>query len=508
MKRELALRPQYAQGPAANATGCSVPGGRLIGTALALAALLGAGCVSESRPGLPPASPFSASSEDRPALVIYGVAAGDVTDRTAIIWFRTEGPARAQVEWTAEDKPLAPGRSDVLTTTEPADFTVSLPITGLSPSTTYRYRVLAAPATAQPFEQVAREAAAGRFRTAPAPEASEPQTLLWSADLGGQKRCRIERQGYPIFDVMLKQEPSLVLLLGDLIYADDRCPTPPNVPGADYIAVTLDDFRGKHRYQRGDLFLQRLLAAVPVAVTWDDHEVRNNFSGPCEPLMPAGRQALFEYWPIPAHKEAPGRIYRSLRRGADLELFILDTRQYRSRNADPDGPAKTMLGAAQRDWLVESLENSTALWKVVVTSVPLANAKPGGGAVPGNDSWARGTDGTGFQTELDWIVGEMRKRQVKNVVWLVADVHYAQANAYDPDRDGKPDFFEFIAGPLSARYGLPVPPAPALNPTMLYSEGDFVNFGRLKVNGRSLQVEILDETGRTHFTRTLQAEAP
>lgn len=506
MKKEALLRLQYAQAAGANATRSPASGRGTVRATLALAVLLGGGCVSESRPGLPPASPFSASSEDQPTLVLYGVAAGDVTDRTAVIWFRTEGPARAQVEWTAEGRPEAGGRSDILTTAESADFAFSLPVTGLRPDTVYRYRVLAGPVVAAASSETLREAAAGRFRTAPAPEAGQPQILLWGADLGGQKRCRIERQGYPIFDVMLKQEPSLVLLLGDLIYADDRCPSPPNVPGADYIAVTLDDFRGKHRYQRGDLFLQRLLAAVPVAVTWDDHEVRNNFSGPFEPLMTAGRQALFEYWPIPARNEAPGRIYRSLRRGADVEIFILDTRQYRSRNADPDGPAKTMLGLKQRDWLVESLENSTARWKVIVTSMPLGNAKPGGGAVPGNDSWARGADGTGFQTELDWIVGEIRKRQVKNVVWLAADVHYAQANAYDPDRDGRPDFYEFIAGPLSARFGLPVPPAPALNPTMLYSEGDFVNFGRLTVDGKRLQVDILDEAGRAHFTRTLQAE--
>lgn len=475
--------------------------GRASLAVLALAGLL-AGCVSDSRPGLPSASPFPEASEGQQPLLAYGVAAGDVTDRTAALWFRTEGPARAQVEWMPEGRPGAAARSALVTTAQAADFTMVLPLEGLVPSTDYRYRVLAAPATTQPFDEVVREAGAGRFRTAPAPDVAEAVTLLWSGDLGGQKRCRLEKSGYPVFDVMLKQQPSLVLLLGDLIYADDRCPSPPNVPGGDFLAATLDDYRAKHRYQRGDLFLQRLLASVPVAVTWDDHEVRNNFSGPFEPLMPAGRQAFFEYWPIAVSKADPNRIYRSLRLGANVELFILDTRQYRSRNADPDGPAKTMLGAEQRRWLVEALAQSSAVWKLIVSSVPLGNAKPGGAAMPGNDSWARGADGTGFQTELEGIVADLRERRVRNVVWLAADVHYAQVNSYDPDRDGDRDFLEFIAGPLSSKPGLLVPPAPAMNPTTLFSKGEIMNFGLLRVDGQRLDVKIIDDRGQPHFTWT------
>ena len=84
--------------------------------------------------------------------------------------------------------------------------------------------------------------------------------------------------------------------------------------------------------------LQRFLALVPIWATWDDHDVRNNFSGPYDPQMPLGRQALLEYWPIATPPGDPTRLYRHLRYGADLEIFVLDTRQYRSRNSDMDGP--------------------------------------------------------------------------------------------------------------------------------------------------------------------------
>src|SRR5581483_12254377 len=164
-----------------------------------------------------------------------------------------------------------------------------------------------------------------------APNSSTNEVFLWSADLGGQQRCRHDQAGYPIFDVMLKSEPAFVLLLGDLIYSDDRCPSPPNAPGADFVATRLDEYRAKHRYQHEDAALQRLLSAVPVSVMWDDHEVRNNFAGTVEPLMSAGRQALLEYWPI-ARTGEPTRLYRTIRRGANLQVFILDTRQYRHPN--------------------------------------------------------------------------------------------------------------------------------------------------------------------------------
>lgn len=131
--------------------------------------------------------------------------------------------------------------------------------------------------------------------------------------------------------------------------------------------------------------LQRFLRTVPVYAIWDDHEVRDNFSGPFDPHMPAGRQAFREYWPIASPKEEPNRLYRSVRYGADLELFILDTRQYRSRNEDQDGPDKTMLGSTQLQWLLDGLHTSTATWKVIATSVPLSIVKGG----VGNDGWGQ-----------------------------------------------------------------------------------------------------------------------
>jgi hypothetical protein len=129
---------------------------------------------------------------------------------------------------------------------------------------------------------------------------------------------------------------------------------------------------------------------------WDDHETQNDAGphnqtlpdAPSEPRLAPARAAYVDYQPIVDAE----RLYRSARWGRHLEVFFLDTRSYRDANADPDTGAypKTMLGEAQRRWLIGGLVRSKATWKVVVSSVPLS--------IPtGGDGWADGGTRQGFE---------------------------------------------------------------------------------------------------------------
>jgi alkaline phosphatase D len=443
---------------------------------------------------------------------------GDVTSNSALIWVRTDGSAMVQVEWAPPSlwesvsnmaTAIAPvSRSPRVTTSADGDYTATIALEGLVPSTRYRYHILVGKAEAGENHQKAKLAASGEFTTWPDVRTSVPLTFAWSGDLGGLGRCRQEVGGYPVFEVMRQPRPDFFLFLGDTIYGDHVCPSPPNEPGADFTASTLSEYRARHRYQRGAEALRRFLEMVPVYVIWDDHDVKNNFAGPVEPQMPAGRQAFREYWPIVSPQDDPHRMYRTVRYGADLELFILDTRSYRSRNADRDGPTKTMLGQAQLSWLFDGLSASTATWKIIATSVPLSLPKGGGMEVPGNDGWAGGPDGTGFERERQVIVDAILDRKITNVVFLAGDAHYVQANRYDPNGDGIPDFHEFVAGPLSAAPGRMIYPSPALRPTNLLHEGGYQNFGLVKVTASSFDVSILDDRGKVRFCYRLSAKYP
>ncbi len=441
-----------------------------------------------------------------------GIAVGDVSSKSALLWLRTDGPASIQIEWSTVSRweraskfttVVAPvSKTAAITTTAETDYTLTIPLEGLSPATRYRYQVLVGSADQTTRQVSPILAAKGEFTTLPDEQTSAAVTFSWSGDLGGQGRCRQGMSGYPIFDVIHRHSPDFFLFLGDTIYSDNPCPSPPNEPGADFKANTLQTYRVRHRYQRGAEALRRFLRTVPVYVTWDDHEVRDNFAGPFDEQMPAGRQALREYWPIFSPAEDPHRMYRSIRYGADLELFILDTRQYRSRNEDLDGPAKTMLGHSQLLWLLDGLRTSTATWKVIATSVPLSVEKGG----LGNDGWGHEPSGTGFGRERQVIVDAILRQTIKNVVFLAGDVHWVQANAYDPNQDGVIDFHEYMVGPLSARPGRLTAASDELHPIRLVNESGYQNFGLVRVTKDAFEVTVIDETGTQRFSHVVPAK--
>jgi len=445
-----------------------------------------------------------------------GIAVGDVTSQSALVWLRTDGPMTVRLEWApvavwqigsemgAAEAPVE--RSSLFTTASDTDFTLVIPLEGLMPATLYRWYAFVGTKGREGMSPEARVAARGEFTTLPDMNSHVPMTFAWSGDLGGQGRCRRGAAGYPIFDAIRAQRLDFFLFLGDLVYADGVCPSPPNEPGADFSATTLAEYRARHRDQRAAEALRQFLETTPVYAIWDDHEVRNDFSGPFDSQMPVGRQALREYWPIRIVSEDPDRLYRAVRAGADLELFILDTRQYRSRNVDQDGPAKTMLGKKQLQWLLSGLTESTATWKVIVTTVPLSIPKGGSAIVPGNDGWAGGPNMPGFEWERQVIVDYILGRKIKNVVFLAGDVHHVQANAYDPNGDGTPDFHEFVAGPLSAASDRLTPANMDLRPTTLINERGYMNFGVIRVTKSSFDVKILDGVGATRFSHHLAAK--
>ncbi len=423
------------------------------------------------------------------------VTVGDVTPTSAVVWARGVAPGTGRVELAPASAPLA--RAGEIEFAAARDLTGKLVLSGLAPSTRYGYRVTAG-----------TRAVTGEFVTAPAPEALTPFTFAWSGDLGGGDFCRHLRTGYPIFQAIAARRPHFFLFVGDTIYADRACQGPERVPGYGFIATTLAGYHDKHRYNRADGAVQAAFRVTSVYAIWDDHEVRNDFSGPTEPLMPAGRQAFVDYWPIVPPDAEAHRLYRRFRWGKLLDLFILDTRQYRSPNAEVDQPGKTMLGAAQRQWLIDGVAGSDAVWKVVVSSVPLAIPT---GRRERRDSWTNATafglpdtGGTGFAHERDAILAALRERGVKNMVVVAADVHHAEIIRHAPAAGLV--FHELIAGPLSASVGTPRPLDQTLNAISLWGRGGINNFGEVAVEPTQLVVRIVDETGAVLGTHTIARE--
>jgi alkaline phosphatase D len=436
--------------------------------------------------GAPPLSPG-------PSGLLVTVA--EVDDARATVWLGTDDGEPVRLVYGPAERAAAEREAPV----EPGpDRTARARLRGLEPGTRYRY--------------VAGQGAvrvAGEFATAPAPDADAPVRMLWSGDLGGAGHCRDVEDGYRIFRAMAARRADFFVFNGDTIYADQACGKAPHAAGGQFVAAALADFHRKHRYNRADHAVQAFLRRTPVYAIWDDHEVRNNFAGAADPLMPVGRRAFQDYWAVEGPPAEPGRLYRSVRWGRHVEVFILDTRQYRTPNAEADGPAKTMLGAEQRAWLLDGLAGSTATWKLVVSSVPLGMFT--GGAH--SDSWSsanvlgfsRGPR-TGFVHERGVLLAALRERQVANVAFLTGDVHRAELIRHEP-APGQ-HLHEFVAGPLSARQGFARFLDRSLHSRSLASLGWTENFGEVAADGRRLTVRIVDASGSTRVSLTLPAGPP
>jgi alkaline phosphatase D len=471
----------------------------------------------------PADGPAAEATPEPGVLITHGVASGEVTATSAVLWARMRGQGDVFLSLYSDPRSFAsPLQTITQTVWGDHDYAAAVRFDGLDPDTRYIYAVRG--------RLVIRNGAMfqeglesfGQFRTAPDPLTHRNFSFIFSGDVAGSGYCRSPERGYPIFEAMTRLQPDLFIANGDMIYADNTCPATnpdgqPNLPGAfrsvsnravDWTSYqqVFDVYLQHWRYNRADLPFQRFLAETPMFVVWDDHEIINdsgasgsywNATSANRPGFPtlasAARDAFFAYAPLIRDPAEPNRIYRHFSWGADADFFLLDTRSYRSRNDLADTPEnqKTMLGAEQLAWLTDGLARSTATWKIVVTSVPLSIPTGGlGAAIIGRDAWANGTSWdyssqTGFERELFGLLHTLDDRGVRNVVFLSGDAHQAVEFRYETDLngDGRPlVFHEIVAGPLSAPATRDDPQLdPSLNPTLLFREAGLYNFGYVRI---------------------------
>ena len=469
-----------------------------------------------------------APAHDAP-IVTHGVIVGDVSASSALLWARADREAMLNVV-------LSGGRHtriEAVPARAGDDYTAQVPLEGLAPATTYTYRAwfsLGAPGLSRgPTVQ-------GSFRTAPPDDTAAPVRLAFGGDLAGQNVCRDAAEGFPIMDAVRAWRPDVFVGLGDMIYADNACSAiglygNAQVPGDFGPAADLATYWKHWRYGRADTRLQRLLAGTDYVGVWDDHEVVNDFgpltdtrsAPPYTPgvhLMPIGLEAFIDYTPVAIAANTPLRLYRSIRWGKNLQLFVLDTRQYRDPNFAEDSEArpKTMLGREQLTWLKQGLVASDATWKVIVSSVPMS-IPTGFPPTNGRDGWANFDQNTGYERELLDILRFMQAHGIHNSVWITTDVHFAEAFRYVPFPDD-PGFavHELVTGPMNAGIFPTSDFDTTLNPERLAffaptSAGavtswtqakHWFNFGELEIGGdRSLTMRVVNTTGETEFERTL-----
>jgi len=253
---------------------------------------------------------------------------------------------------------------------------------------------------------------------------------------------------------MANDDLDLVVHLGDYIYEGD------GARGAirKHVGLeinSLDDYRNRHAQYKTDTDLQAAHAAFPWLVTWDDHELDNNYASdiseqtfvdPAEFLIRRANayQAYYEHMPLRKSAIPHGplmQIYRGCAWGRLADFDVLDTRQYRSdqpcgdRNTEPCADAlsdkQTMLGAEQQNWLDDRLRQSPAIWNVLAQQVMMGRAdrKAGAGVAYSMDQWP------GYEVPRRRLMQFLQDHKIKNPIVLTGDIHTNWVNDLKIDFD-------------------------------------------------------------------------
>lgn len=264
-----------------------------------------------------------------------------------------------------------------------------------------------------------------------------------------------EQARFGVYRDIVQAEPDLILQLGDYVYEQSY----PDVPKVRAFGAAepadLDGYRRRHALYKTDPDLQTAHRACPWIVTWDDHEVLNDYAGLANreglppalfaPRRAAAYQAYFEHMPIrPSlwRGRRDPRLFRAVDWADLASMSVLDTRQYRSappcaepdvaRNvrltacADAVDPSRTIMGRAQEKWLSGRLVRERRPWTLIVQQVFFAPLwLDGDRRTTFSDQW------DGYAANRTRLLAQMSRPTVRNPVVLSGDVHSFWVNDLD-----------------------------------------------------------------------------
>lgn len=440
------------------------------------------------------------TSIDAQTVFTLGIGSGDPRPNGIVLWTRVDpagmrdssNPGKLGLEISTD--PNFSNSSLLIrakaTLSADSDYTAKLPIAKsvLLPGQAYYYRFI--------YDHCASRT--GQFRTLPAADSSIDRVRL------AYISCQDYSNGYYTALANLANENvDYVVFLGDYIYETISDPsfqnqqvrTVPPLPSGNTAASSLADYRHLYRTYRGDANLQRLHERFTFIQIWDDHEFANdcwqdyhpdNNPAPEQPLnglRQAANQAWVEYGlaDVPFDPTAPStssvRNYRSFTFGQLFDLVVTDERLYRDgppcgdstqnrylalRCSAAESPTRTMLGTDQRNWFLDTMTASKAIWKLWANEVTLMQMRLGTQFVT-LDQW------DGYPAERANILSSLALARVNNLVAITGDIHSFIAGYLmtDFDRQTAPVGVELVVGSItSANFEelilsqLPLPSAP------------------------------------------------
>ena len=393
----------------------------------------------------------------------HGNMVGFLKHDSVVVWTRSNTSSNVSVLLNSVKKVSGAFETAPVRVSSSDDYTARIKVTGLLPGTKYYYTTRIADLNNSSSYVIGYW---GEFTTPPAPSQEGKLTFLASGDV-------FEHAQFGIFGAMMKHPANFYLSMGDMPYADT--------------ATSQAEYWKRHRDTRNQSTFIDFMRKCPIEAMWDDHEVTNDWDKTTPANRVAwGKRAFFDYFPFP---KGTTEMYRTIKWGAGVEIWLLDCRAYRDANAVPSVPTKTMLGATQKAWLKSSLLASTATFKILCSSIPVRWGKMG------IDDW------TGFVSEREEIFDFIVKNKVHNVVILSADSHVISVHNH---REG---IREYQCGPAAAAARPQVPAGPEVR--FRASVRNFIVVSvDSTVSPAKMTLEYFDPQDNKLFSDEILAETP
>jgi alkaline phosphatase D len=352
-----------------------------------------------------------------------GLKIGEVDQDSAIVWVRTTQFAErldddtvpgvageARLTHWSRDTPEAKQTGEWVPVAPERDFTHQFKLEGLQAGTDYELRCETRDASVE-----------GRFRTAPALD--DPRRIVFTVVTGqGYHRRDDPASGHRIYPAMTALVPDFFVHTGDVVYYDKPKPFAKTIPVA------------RHKWNRmyalpfqRDFHLQTACYFIR-----DDHDTLKN---DCWPGQRYGELTWDDGIRLFQEQVPTGPVpYRTIRWGTDVQIWLLEGREFRDPNTEPDGPDKTLLGTKQIEWLERTLAESNASFRIVISATPLI----GPDRVAKRDSHANAA----FRTEGERLCRMLA--DLGNAIVVCGDRHWQYASV-----DPVTGLREFSCGPTS-----------------------------------------------------------
>ncbi|MEP0367353.1 MAG: alkaline phosphatase D family protein [Cyclobacteriaceae bacterium] len=335
------------------------------------------------------------------------------------------------------------------------DFTASHLFSSLKPDTQYEVTI---------ESKESGNKVSGNFRTAPAKTVEKAIhfttstcQFFWSFD--------DSLRGFKTYDAMNRMNPDFFVQTGDYVYYDRKGPVADDIPKARHKWHAMDSWKS----------LVDFHLKVPMFMIKDDHDMlKDDISDKNAVYGKLTWNDGLKLWK--ENVPLTGEPYRTFRWGKDLQIWLVEGREFRSYNKMEDGPEKTILGTPQKSWLEQTLKESDATFKILFSATPIIG--------PDSDRKKDNHANKSFQTEGDWM-REMLS-QIDNVYIINGDRHWQYHSL-----DSATHINEFGSGPVSDSH------SQGWDPEDVRPQHRF-----LRVNGGFMGVKISRESGRPEIEFT------